>query len=365
MSFLFSPKNIGSLEIKNRIVRSATYEGMATDNGEITNRHLKMYEDLAKGGTGLIITGHAFVHSAGKVRNGMTGIHEDRTVPGLARLVDTVHKFGGRVAVQINHAGRQIDPKGLDSITPLAPSPVPDPISGTTPKEMSEEEIEETIEAYGLAAGRGKEAGFDAIQIHGAHGYLVSEFISPYTNRRNDRWGGNLQNRMRFLMEVCRSVRKEVGSNYPVFIKLNSEDCLEGGLEVKESLAMAKELEKEGIDAIEVSGGMRESKTGTARTRILSEKKEGYFLKNALEFKKALNIPIILVGGLRSKSVMEKVLNEGWADFVSLCRPLIREPDFPEKMKGGKERADCISCNGCFPRGPGPVQCIQVQGKSS
>lgn len=361
MPLLFTEKKIGSLEIKNRIIRSATYEKMATENGEVTDRLTECHRELARGGAGLIVTGHAFVHPMGKVSHFMTGIHKDDMIPGLRRLTDSVHKEGGKICIQINHGGRQVDKKAIGGKTPLAPSPVPDRINKTSPREMTDGEIQEVIEAFCLASERAKMAGFDAVQIHGAHGFLISEFISPYTNRREDIWGGSLENRMRFPLEVYSGVRRVVSKDYPVLIKLNSEDFLEGGLEVKESIAIALELEKEGIDAIEISGGMREAKLGAARRDILEEDMEAYFLANAREFRKALNIPLILVGGLRSRRVMEGVLEEGTVDFVSMSRPLIREPDLPGKMKEGKEKADCISCNGCFGLKLEYTRCTQVK----
>lgn len=184
MSFLLTPKKIGNLEIKNRIVRSATYEKMASDDGEVTNRLIKCHKELAKGGAGLIITGHAFVHPMGKVSHFMTGIHNDDMIPGLSKLTEAIHNEGGRICIQINHGGRQTAPEAIGGKTPLAPSPVPDRISKTSPREMTDEEIQEVIEAFVLASERAKMAGFDAVQIHAAHGFLMNQFISPYTNRK-------------------------------------------------------------------------------------------------------------------------------------------------------------------------------------
>lgn len=360
MPLLFTPKNIGVLKIKNRVIRSATYEKMASENGEVTERLIKCHKELARGGAGMIITGHCFVHPMGKVSQYMTGIQSDNMLPGLKRLTDSVHKEEGKICIQINHGGRQTSLEAIGNQTPLAPSPVPDKASNTFPREMTEREIEEVILAFGLAAKRAKEAGFDAVQIHSAHGFLLSEFISPYTNRREDKWGRGLKNRMRFPLEVYKSVRENVGRDYPVLIKLNSADYLEGGLEVNESVALAKELEKEGMDAIEISGGMRESKLGAARMDILSEDEEAYFLRSARKFREALNLPLILVGGMRSRNVMERILEEGTVDFISMSRPLVREPDLPNKMKEGKEKADCISCNGCFGVNLEYTRCTQV-----
>ncbi len=347
---LFSPFEIKSIKMNNRIVRSATYEKMADEDGFVTDRLINLYVTLAKGAVGLIITGNVLVHISGRSAPKMLCIHNDFYIEGLKKLTKAVHDEGGKIVIQLNHGGRQCASVFLGGKKPVAPSSVFEPVYKVTPKELTQEEIWEIIEAFGKAAKRAKEAGFDGVQIHGAHGYLINQFLSPYTNRRNDYWGGDEERRFHFLEEVYQSIRDHVGYDYPVMIKLNACDFIEGGLTVEESLRIAKRLENLGIDAIEVSGGIVESKPEErpVRPKIDSTEKEAYFREYAREFKKNLKVPIMLVGGIRSRSVAEDILQKNDADLISLSRPLIIEPDLPKKWAQGKEKSDCISCNGCM-----------------
>lgn len=363
MSILFEPKNIGEMEIKNRFVRSATAESASDETGAITDKLFDIYRTLAKGGVGLIITGHAYVQTNGRCSPDQIGIYKDDLIAELKKLVGEVHRASSdcRIAMQIAHAGRQAARGSVEN--PVAPSAVTDSSTGITPRKMTEAEIKECINSFANAAERVKLAGFDAVQIHSAHGYLISSFNSPYTNVRNDRWGGNLENRMRFLMEIYRGIRAKVGGGYPVFVKLNAMDFLDGGIEINESAQIARTLAEEGIDAIEVSGGMYESYRGKSpvRTRIRKLEQEAYFLSLAKEIKNAVgNVPVMLVGGIRSVPLMEKILAEESADFISMSRPLIREPDFPDKIRGGKQKSDCISCNGCMSSRVDVTRCVQI-----
>jgi 2,4-dienoyl-CoA reductase-like NADH-dependent reductase (Old Yellow Enzyme family) len=351
------------MTVPNRFVRSATNDRRADTSGHVTDEFIAAYEALAKGSVGLIVTGHAYVMRNGKASSTMLGVYDDSLVPGLKRLVDRVHRYESRIVMQINHAGRQTT-SSIIGETPVAPFAFHNPVTQETPRALSEEEIEELIEAYGTSAKRAVAAGFDGVQIHGAHGYLVSQFISPYTNRRDDKWGGSPKNRMRFLMEVYRRVRQEVGDDYPLMIKLNSADYIEGGLTLDESSQIAKTLSQEGIDAIEISGGMAESGDWIIKRGIKDEKDEAYFYPNARRFKEVINVPLFLVGGLRTPALMERLLEHGEADMISLCRPFIREPDLVNRWKiGDRKKADCISCNGCQKYRDEPVQCIQLDAK--
>jgi 2,4-dienoyl-CoA reductase-like NADH-dependent reductase (Old Yellow Enzyme family) len=345
---LFEPFSLAGLELKNRIVRSATYEKRADVDGFVTDALIEFYKELTKGGVGLIITGNALVHVSGRSVPQMICIHNDFYIDKLKRLTDAIHNLDGKVIIQLVHGGRQCFPALLGGERPLAPSEVYDPSTKITPREMTNEDIWDIIEAFGDAARRAMYAGFDGIQIHGAHGYLISEFLSPHTNRRTDYWGGDEERRFHFLEEVYKAMRKEVGNNYPILIKMNADDFVEGGLKPEESLRIAKRLEELGIDAIEVSGGMYESGAKTAQLNILKKEQEAYFRENSRLFKRQLNVAVILVGGIRSKDIAEDILQKGDADLISLSRPLIREPDLPNKFLAGKERADCISCNGCM-----------------
>ncbi len=345
---LFESTSFGGLELKNRIVRSATYEKRADVDGFVTDSLIDFYKELTQGGTGLIITGNALVHPSGRSVPQMLCIHNDHYIEKLSMLTDEVHKLGGRIVMQISHGGRQSFPAMLGGVQPIAPSVVYDPATRITPRAMEDAEIWELIDAYADAARRAMYAGFDGVQIHAAHGYLVSQFISPHTNRRDDYWGGDEERRFHFIEEMYEAIRKEVVSTFPILIKMNADDFIEGGLRPEESLRIAKRLQSLGMSAIEISGGMFESGKMTVRPNIEKQEQEAYFRDAAGLFARELFIPVMVVGGIRSKSIAEEVLQKGDADLISLSRPLIREPDLPNKFAAGTERADCISCNNCM-----------------
>jgi 2,4-dienoyl-CoA reductase-like NADH-dependent reductase (Old Yellow Enzyme family) len=354
---LFTPGHIGPLTLPNRLIRSATAEMMADVDGRPRPQLKAFYRELARGGVGLIITGHTYVHPSGKAHPEMTGVYSDELIPNLAELAEVVHQEGGRVAAQINHGGMQCR-SGAVSET-IAPSAINAPFLVQPAREMTADEIELLVAAYGQAARRVKEAGFDAVQIHAAHGFLISQFLSPYVNRRTDQWGGNgstdpienLTGRMRFLQAVYQTVRAQVGSDYPVLAKLGMVDGVEGGLTPDQAVQVVVALEKMGLDAVEISGGISGSgRNLNVRPAIRSEADEAYFRLLAQQTRAAAQIPIILVGGFRSRRVMEEVLAAGDADFISLCRPLICEPDLPYRLcQGLTERSACISGNRCWP----------------
>jgi len=349
MSILFEAGNIAGLELKNRLVRSATAERMCDEDGRPEQAMLDLYADLARGGVGLIITGHAFVHRSGKAHSTMTGVHRDNLVPSLQALSQVVHQEGSKVVMQINHAGRQTSEATIGQ-TPVAPSPASRVKGGSRPHELTEAEIQELVAAFGRAAGRAKEAGFDGVQLHGAHGYLINQFCSPAANWRRDRWGGSIARRLRFIEEVATAARDEVGDDYPLLIKLGIQDSARDGLTLDDGVEIVRHLADWGLDAVEISGGIG---IGNVRKDILRPEDEAYFLPQARRAREATDLPIILVGGMRSLAVMEGILEEGAADFISVCRPLIREPDLPNQWREGRtESAACISCNSCWP-GPG------------
>jgi 2,4-dienoyl-CoA reductase-like NADH-dependent reductase (Old Yellow Enzyme family) len=345
MTQLFEPGRIAGLTLANRLVRSATAERMADEAGRPEPPLVEMYEALAQGGVGLIITGHAFVHRSGRCRRTMTGVHDDDLISSLEALTKAVHSQGGKVVMQINHGGRQCAEDAIIE-EPLAPSPVPRIRGGPRPRELSEAQIRELIGAYGRAAGRAKAAGFDGVQLHGAHGYLINQFNSPATNWRRDRWGGSVARRLRFLEEVAVAARDQVGGDYPLLIKLGIQDFVRDGLTLDDGVEIVRHLDDWGIDAVEISGGLGGQ---NVRKDILRPDEEAYFLPQARKAREATDLPLMLVGGLRSKSVMERILEEGTADFISLCRPLIREPDLPRRFQEGQDKASCISCNRCWP----------------
>jgi 2,4-dienoyl-CoA reductase-like NADH-dependent reductase (Old Yellow Enzyme family) len=345
---LFEPISFAGLDLKNRMVRSATYEKRADVDGVVTDALINMYAELATGGSGLIITGNTLVHTSGLSVPQMLCIHNDHYIGPLKKLTDTVHGLGGTMVMQLSHGGRQCFPKYMGGAQPIAPSAVFDPSTKITPRAMEDGEIWEIVEAFADAAWRAFIAGFDGIQIHAAHGYLVNEFLSPHTNRRNDYWGGDEEMRFHFISEIIDAIRREVGSNLPIMVKVNSDDFVSGGLRPEESLRIAKRLQALGVCAIEVSGGMMEAGSLTVRPNIDDVSKEAYFRKSAAMFSRELDIPVMVVGGIRSRAVAEDILQSADAELVSFARPLLREPDLPKKFMEGKERADCTSCNNCM-----------------
>jgi 2,4-dienoyl-CoA reductase-like NADH-dependent reductase (Old Yellow Enzyme family) len=347
---LFAPARFGTLKLRNRLVRSATAEQMATEPvGRATPALTSLYRDLARGGVGLVITGHAFVSPAGKAHPEMLGIHCDEMIPGLKTLADAVHAEGGAIAVQIQHGGRQSTSDAVPEA--LAPSAVP-MHSGATPREMTQAEIVETIDAFGQAARRAKSAGMDAVQVHAAHGYLISEFLSPHSNHRTDAWGGDFDRRLAFLGAVCEAVRGQVGTDYPVFIKLGMMDNIDqvpDGLTPEDGARIVTCLADFGLDAVEVSGAYDGPGRFNVQMGVGTKVPEAYFRHLAQHAKASTHLPVMLVGGLRSRRVMEDVLASGDADFVSLCRPLIREPDLPNRLRTGETSvAACISGGRCW-----------------
>lgn len=352
MSILFEPGKIKNLSIKNRFVRSATYDGSADRNGDVSERQLALYSDLARGDVGLIVTAITYVHPSGQVSPVMNSIAEDERIVGFSKLVKTAHEYGAKICVQLFHGGREARWVKTHGELPLAPSVVEnDPFYKGAHRAMSEDEIWEVIGAFGEAARRAKEAGADGVQVHGAHAYLLSQFLSPYTNRRNDQWGGSPGNRLRLYKEVYKSIREKVGDEYPVMIKVGVEDGFTGGLDASEGLQAAVELAKVGFDALEISSSLRgEMYRGTEyRTGIHKLENEAYFRAWFRYVKSKVDVPVMAVGGFRTFSLLESVVQHGEADFISLSRPLIREPHLIGMWKSNQnQKAKCISCNKCL-----------------
>ena len=348
MSIMFETTRIGNLELANRFVRSATWEGMAEEDGAMTPRLNKLNEDLAKGGVGLIIASHAYVSREGQATPLQTGIYKDELVPGLREMVDRVHAHGGKIVAQLAHGGRYASQTMTGQ-----PAWMVSEWEGQEKNPgqvMTLEDIAGLVEKFGKAAARARDAGFDGVQIHSGHGYLLSQFLSPAMNQRTDAYGGAIENRCRVHLEIYRSIRKAVGVDYPVLIKLNCSDFIENGLDPEDSLFVAQALEKEGLNALELTGGILSSrKLSPSRANINSQDKEAYFRNEARLFKERLGIPLILVGGMRSFDLAEQLVTQGVADYVSMSRPFIREPDLANRWKSGdRTPAKCISDNLCF-----------------
>ena len=352
MANLFDPTTINGMTLQNRLVRSATWEGMCEQDGRPTEKLANWYRDLAQGGIGLIVSGYTFVRPEGKGLPGKMGIHTDDFAGDYENLTRAVHAAGGKIAVQLVHAGGQTDAKNAGR-QPLAPSAVQVDQFPEMPAEPTKDEIKDLVTAFGEGARRARAWGFDAVQLHGAHGFLINQFLSPLTNRRTDEYGGSIENRSRFLLEVYHKVRETVGADYPVMIKLNAADNLDGGLEIDDALYAAKKLAEAGIDAIEVSAGTPASGAeNPAREKINKPEKEAYNLELARRIKDAVNCPVMVVGGFRSYEVAEKAIKDDGMDYIAMARPLIRESDLPNRwLQGDRSPVTCISCNSCF--GPG------------
>lgn len=349
MAELFEETTIRGMKLANRFVRSATWEGMADEEGHVTPRLIEALVALAKGEVGLIISSYTFVSPVGWAGLRQMAAYDDRFLPGLRQMAGAVHAAGGKIALQVAHGGCFSLPE-LSGLQPVGPS-VLEKEGQPVCREASAQDLAEMVSAFTGAALRAKAAGFDAVQIHAAHGYLLSQFLSPAYNKRTDAYGGSLENRARLLLEVVQSIRTAVGDDYPLLVKLNSEDFLEDGLTRQDAVEVAVILERASIDAVELSGGTLDSKklSPVRRGALKSREDEGYFREAAAQFKQRLGIPVLLVGGIRSYEVAQELLESGAADYISLSRPLICEPGLVARWRKGDRGASlCISCNGCF-----------------
>lgn len=350
MVTIFDSATINGMQVENRFVRSATWEGLAAEDGSVTPGLTEKMVELTEGGVGLIITSYAFVSSNGQSSPRQLAVWDDRFVSGLKDMAQAVHAVGGKIALQIVHGG-SFSSAGLTGTESVGPSDVvKDGV--TVCRSLTAEEISGIVSNFARAAARAKQAGFDAVQLHAAHGFLISQFLSPAFNTRTDKFGGVLENRARFLMEVVKNVRQTVGSGYPILVKLNSEDFLKGGMTRDEALQVAGMLEEATVDAIEYSGGTvaSDEKLSPPRPGVLkSAESEVYYREAAKLYKQKIEIPLMLVGGIRSFEVADALIKNGICDFISMSRPFICEPALVKRWKEGDHRiAECISCNLCF-----------------
>jgi 2,4-dienoyl-CoA reductase-like NADH-dependent reductase (Old Yellow Enzyme family) len=367
------PGRIGSVELRNRIVRAATSETSCAPEGEIADGLISLYADLAKGGAGLLITGHCYVETRGQCSPRQIGFHSDRLIPGLTRLTDTVHRHGGIIFAELSHAGSQ---SVMPDISPIAPSASANEIFGREASEMTASDIDGVIAAFADAGRRAVWSGFDGIHLHGGNGYLISQFSSPSANRRKDQWGRDAAGRDRFFLAVYRAVRDAVGSAFPVSARVGIADSIEGGLREQEGIARASLLARHGLDAVEASYGVMDTYLSNIRPYVglglrramqdwvlprlwCKPAEQAYYRPFARALKRTTDIPVILVGGLRSTDVMDDVLVSGDADFLAFARPFVREPDFPNQLQAGRRGAlDCVSCNVCLAHdGFDPLKC--------
>lgn len=355
----FSPGTIGTLNLKNRLVVPAMATMYAKPDGTVSDRLITYHETKAKGGWGLIITEDFRIGEHVGGFNNLPGLWRDDQIPGYKRLTDTIHAHGAKIAVQIYHAGRQA-PRGVTGTVPVAPSPIPDPVMGEMPHELTREEIQEIVTLHADAAFRAKQAGFDAVEIHGAHGYLLSTFLSPFSNKRTDEYGGTQENRARFSCEVVRAIRRKVGAGFPLIFRLSVEELVYGGITLQDTQVVAKMLEREGVDAIHASVGVG----ATQHFTIASASQPHAWISNyAAGIKEVVKIPVICVNRITDPEQAEVILQTGKADFVAMGRASLADPDLPKKAETGK--SDEINhCIGCLQRCIGflaagkPISCL-------
>ena len=358
---VFQPCRIGGVTLKNRLAMSQMTMNYATEEGEVTDKLIAHYRERAKGGVGLIFVEGTYFTPEGKGYVRQIGISSERHVEGLKRLTDAVHslKNDTRIFLQIHHAGGRVSSK-ISGLQPVAPSAVPAYPGAEMPRALTREEIARLVETHVEAAGRAKAAGFDGVDIHCAHGYLVPSFFSPLTNLRTDDYGGDLAGRTRFLTEIVRGIRARLGKDFPLTIKISGDEYIEGGLGIPAMIEIARLAEEAGIDGLIVSagtpGGQKFEDLGEAHKvmRTLPMMTQpGCLVPIAAEFKKALRIPIVTVGRINTIALAEEILSQGKADIVAIGRALLADPDLPNKALEGREEEirPCIACNeGCYKR---------------
>jgi len=344
---LFTPMKIGKIEISNRLVVSPMVTDYCNQDGTATERYIAYHEAKAKGGWGLIITEDYAVDPSGKGFSCVAGLWNDSQIAGHTELTRRVHQYRSKIFAQIYHCGRQTA-SAITGCQPLAPSPVPCPTMQELPKELPVDEIEKIAGQFGDTALRAKKAGFDGVEIHGAHGYLISEFMSPYSNKRTDEYGGHLLNRMRFPLKIVADIRAKCGQDFSVGFRISCDEFVPGGRTIEDTKAMAVLLEDAGIDVLHVSAGVYAS---ADKIVPASSTPHGWLAGYAEEVKKAVRIPVITVGRINDPFVAESIIASGKADFVAMGRASLADPEFPEKAEAGlfDEIRPCIACNeGCI-----------------
>jgi 2,4-dienoyl-CoA reductase-like NADH-dependent reductase (Old Yellow Enzyme family)/thioredoxin reductase len=353
MSFpiLFKKGRIGTLKLKNRIVMPPMVRNYAEPTGAVTKKFVEHIKRIAEGGTGMLILEASFVSPEGKGFMNELGVHSDAMIPGLRRIAQAAHKEHAAIGVQIYHAGRQTYKK-ITKKQPVSPSAIPCPVMQEMPKVLTVKEIRRIVKAYGDAARRSKAAGMDFVEIHGAHGYLITQFLSPYSNKRTDAYGGSSKKRMRFMKEVYAAVRKAVGEDYPIVVRLSGDEFVPGGLRLADTVKIAKRLEELGADALHISAGNYGS---YAQGTIIPPMaiKDAPLAHLARGVKRAVKIPVIAVAKLGDPKIAANVIRSKSADFVGIGRGLLADPEWPKKVKAGKikEINRCIACNqGCISR---------------
>ncbi len=323
MPGLFEPINIKGLSLKNRLVMPPMATSMATKDGEVTDRHIRHYTTRARGGVGLIIVEHTYVSKDGKLSQGQMGLYDDRLIPSLKRLVKAIHAEETKVAIQLTHAGAKAS-RNITGEQPIGPWNVMLPNGSEVPRPLTIAEIKAIVARFGEAACRAIEAGFDSIELHGAHGFLLCQFLSPYTNRRDDAYGGDLTGRLLFPLEVIKEVKTRLGEDTPLFYRFGADDMFEGGLTSQEAKLAARHLEQAGVDVLDISGGLG----GSGHERFTEQ---GYFVPLAEGIKKMVKVPVIGVGNITEPEYADRIIREQRVDMVALGHMLLSNPEFPKQ----------------------------------
>lgn len=342
---LFEPTRIGRMNLRNRIVMPPMMTGFSNPDGSISETNRAYYAERAKGGVGLIIVEATAVIPSGRGNPGGLNIYDDSFITGFKSLTDEVHRYGTKIAIQLMHVGRQAPSKFTGGQT-VAPSAIPYE-GGEMPRELTLDEIEEIIEHFGEGARRAKDAGFDAVEIHGAHGYLLSEFLSPRVNKRSDKYGGDLAGRAAIALEVVKQAKTKAGNDFPVLFRISADEYLPGGLTLGESCVIAQMLQEAGVDCMDVSAATHESMDMFIQPASVSQ---GCLVHLAESIKKVVDIPVITVGRIGNPLLAESILLQGKADLIAMGRSLIADPELPKKAMEGRldEIRPCLACRHCL-----------------
>lgn len=328
MQLLHEPVKIGNIQIKNRLVMPPMATSKSEGDGKLSKGILDYYEEKSKGGhIGLIIIEHSFINKEGKASNNQLSIADDSVIENLKQLSEAIHRNGSKAIMQINHAGSATT-REITGSDPVAPSAIAHPRNtGVIPRELASEEIDGIIDSFANAAVRVKKSGFDGVEIHSAHGYLLSQFFSPYSNKRTDEYGGNVLNRIRIHLNIIDSVKKAVGEDFTIILRLGASDYMEGGTTIEDSLIAAREFEKAGVSALDISGGF----CGYLRP---DSKEQGYFWPLTKAIKEQVSIPVILTGGITDVSAADQLLAEGKTDLIGVGRAILNDSDWAARAMG-------------------------------
>ena len=360
LRILFSPIQIKTMELANRVVLPPMGTNLGNPDGSVSAASLAYLKRMARGGAGLVVTEVCAVHPSGSAINNQLGVYEDRFIPGLKKLVALAHAADSKIALQLHHAGRE-SLHLLQQKKAVAPSAIRSLVYGLTPREITRDEIQEIIAAFGSAAFRAREAGFDAVEVHGAHGYLLTQFLSVLSNQRSDNYGGSLPNRSRFIREVLQEVRRRVGEDFPISLRISVEECIKDGYTFEDIKPILPDLVRAGADILHASLGTHGSPGGITSASL--EYEPGFNVWRAKKVKEVADVPVIAVGRFTDPTLADEVISRGEADLVAFGRQYLTDPDFLIKARGGRPEdiRKCIACNqGCIERlilGEGNIRC--------